>query len=73
VGGLPEVVTDGLDGFLHEPDDLDGMAESTGRLMTDAALHERMAAAARQTAERRFSDTRIVPLYEAYYAEVLRG
>jgi N-acetyl-alpha-D-glucosaminyl L-malate synthase BshA len=73
VGGLPEVVTHGLDGFLHELDDLDGMAESTRRLMTDVAVHDRMAAAARHTAEHRFCDTRIVPLYEAYYAEVLRG
>jgi N-acetyl-alpha-D-glucosaminyl L-malate synthase BshA len=71
VGGLPEVITHGADGFLHELDDLDGMAQSCVRLLTDELLHQRMAAAARQTAEQRFSDARIVPMYEAYYREVL--
>jgi N-acetyl-alpha-D-glucosaminyl L-malate synthase BshA len=71
VGGLPEVITDGVDGFLHAPADLDGMARSTGRLLKDEALHGRMAAAARQTAEERYCDSLIVPIYEAYYEEVL--
>ena len=31
VGGLPEVIDDGETGFLCEPDDLDGMAESRHR------------------------------------------
>jgi N-acetyl-alpha-D-glucosaminyl L-malate synthase BshA len=71
VGGLPEVVQDGVNGFLHEPGDLDGMARSTLRLLTDDELHRRAAAAARQTAEGRYCDSKIVPLYEAYYEEVL--
>ena len=72
VGGLPEVIEDGVDGFLHKPDDLDGMVHSTLRLLTDEALHRRTAAAARLTAEGRYCDSKIVPLYEAYYEEVLR-
>ena len=28
IGGLPEVVEDGVTGFLHDPDDLEGMAHS---------------------------------------------
>ena len=71
VGGLPEVIQDGVNGFLHAPDDLDGMAHSTLRLLTDEELHRRAAAAARQTAEGRYCDSKIVPLYEAYYEEVL--
>jgi N-acetyl-alpha-D-glucosaminyl L-malate synthase BshA len=71
VGGLPEVITDGADGFLHAPEDLDGMARSIGRLLEDGALHRRMAAAARRTAEERYCDSRIVPIYESYYEEVL--
>jgi L-malate glycosyltransferase len=71
VGGLPEVVEDGTSGFLHELDDLEGMAASIVRLLTDDPLHRRAAAAARKAAQDRFCDSKIVPLYEAYYEEVL--
>ena len=71
VGGLPELVEHGVNGFLHVPDDLDGMARSAVSLLTDQALHRRMAEAARQTAHERFCDVKIIPLYESYYEEVL--
>ena len=46
VGGLPEVIEHGVTGFLHPPDDLDGMAASAVALLTDPALHQRVAQAA---------------------------
>jgi N-acetyl-alpha-D-glucosaminyl L-malate synthase BshA len=72
VGGLPEVIQNGVNGYLHPPDDLAGMAASILQLFTDEAVARRVAAAARVTAEERYSDTGIVPLYEAYYKEVLK-
>jgi N-acetyl-alpha-D-glucosaminyl L-malate synthase BshA len=71
VGGLPEVVEHGVSGFLHPPEDLDAMAASTLRLLTDDGLHRRAAAAARETARRTYCDSKIVPVYEAYYQEIL--
>ena len=71
IGGLPEVITHGMSGFLHPPDDLAGMTASTMRLLTDQALHERASEAARLTAHERFCDSKIVPMYESYYKEVL--
>ncbi|HEX4348348.1 MAG TPA: N-acetyl-alpha-D-glucosaminyl L-malate synthase BshA [Vicinamibacterales bacterium] len=71
IGGLPEVVEDGKTGFLHPVDDLAGMAASTVRLLTDAALHAQASKAAVESARRRFCDDRIVPLYEAFYREIL--
>lgn len=71
VGGLPEVITDGETGFLHPPDDLDAMAASAVRLMTDDALHERIARAGRRLVETKFCADEIVPRYEEYYDEVL--
>jgi glycosyltransferase involved in cell wall biosynthesis len=71
IGGLPEVIEDGVSGFLHPPTDADGMAASTLRLLTDQPLHQRMAEAARASAKRRFCDDKIVPLYERYYEEAL--
>jgi N-acetyl-alpha-D-glucosaminyl L-malate synthase BshA len=71
VGGLPEVIDDGETGFLHVPGDLSGMAASTLRLLTDAPLQAKMAQSARHAAKSRFCDDRIVPIYEAYYEEIL--
>jgi len=62
-----------VSGFLHAPDDLDGMARSAVRLLTDADLHRRAAAAARRAAQDRYCDSKIVPAYEAYYAEIVAG
>ena len=71
IGGLPEVIEDGVTGFLHLLDDLDGMAASVIRLVNDDGLRRRVAQAARQSATSRFCDWRIVPAYESYYQEIL--
>ena len=72
VGGLPEVVTDGVTGFLHPPDQVTRMAESAIRILSDPALHARMAAEGVRLAMERFSANRIVPQYEALYEQALR-
>ena len=71
VGGVPEVVEHDVSGYLHAPDDLDGMARSVVRLLTDDSTHARVASAAARTAHERYCDSKIVPLYEAYYQEIV--
>ena len=71
VGGLPEVIADGESGFLHDPDDLAGMADSAVRLLTESALHRRLAAGACRRVHERFCAEEIVPRYEAFYEAVL--
>jgi len=71
VGGIPEVVDDGGTGFLHDGDDLDGMASSVSTMLTDRALWQRMSNAAGEAARTRFCDVSIVPLYESYYELLL--
>ena len=71
VGGLPEVIDHERNGFLHVPDDLEGMARSAVALLTDQGLHRRVAAAARRTVHQRFCSEDIVPVYEAYYKEIV--
>ena len=71
VGGVPELITDGEDGFLEEPGDITRLAERATQLVTDSALHARMAVAARATAKTRFCAEKIIPQYEAYYNDVL--
>jgi glycogen synthase len=46
VGGIPDLITDGVEGFLVDPDDVGGIAEALVRLLSDRGLAERMAAAA---------------------------
>jgi len=69
-GGVPELITHGVDGFIEAVGDLDAQAARATQLLTDDRLHQRMAAAARQTAAGRFSTERIIPLYERYYEEI---
>ena len=71
VGGLPEVIEHGRDGFLYAPDDLEGMAQSAVALLTDRGLNQRIGDAARQTVKAKFCGENIVPRYEAYYEETL--
>ena len=71
VGGVPELVTDGVDGFLEAVADVRAQSARAVALLTDDELHRRMAQAGRQTAIERFSTERVIPQYERYYEEVL--
>jgi L-malate glycosyltransferase len=71
VGGLPEVIEDGVSGFLHPMDDLDAMAASAVALLRDPTLHERVRSAAVRRVRREFCAERVVPMYEAAYASVI--
>lgn len=70
IGGLPELNIDGVTGFLCPLGDVDVFTERTRRLLTDEALHARMAEAAR-TRALDFEISKIVPQYEAYYETVM--
>ena len=70
VGGVPELIQHGENGFLEPVGDVAAQAADVIRLLTDEALHKRITAAARRTATERFSTERIIPQYEKYYAEV---
>lgn len=71
VGGVPELITHGVSGFLAEVGDVAAMAEYTVRLLTDEPLYRQVAAAARNTALTRFCSTLIIPQYEELYRAVL--
>jgi N-acetyl-alpha-D-glucosaminyl L-malate synthase BshA len=70
VGGLPEVIEDGVTGVLHPPDDFDAMAASAIRLLSDRAAHAEMAQEGRWVVQYRFCVGEVVPRYEALYREV---
>jgi L-malate glycosyltransferase len=71
VGGLPEVITDGVDGFLVEPRNTEKMAEYSLKILEDERYRENMGRRSRATARARFCSTQIIPMYEAYYRKVI--
>ena len=71
VGGVPEVITDGHDGYLSEVGDTETMAGRVLLLLREPERRRRMAEAARNTALTRFCATLILPQYERYYRQVL--
>ncbi|MGO9011227.1 MAG: N-acetyl-alpha-D-glucosaminyl L-malate synthase BshA [Bryobacteraceae bacterium] len=73
VGGVPEVITDGEDGYLEAPGDIAAQAARVAALLTDDALHSRMAGAGRWNASERFCSEKIIPQYEQYYEDVVAG
>jgi hypothetical protein len=73
VGGVPELITDGEDGYLEAVGDIEAQAARVVALLTDDALHWRMAKAGRWNAGERFCTDRIIPQYERYYRDVGRG
>ena len=70
VGGVPELIEHGVDGYTEAVGDIAAQAAAATHLLTDASLHARMSAAARHTAVTRFSTERIIPQYEQYYRDV---
>ena len=71
VGGVPELITDGVNGMLFPMGDVDAMADAAIDLLRDEKRLSAMALAARRTATERFCATKVIPLYEEYYERVL--
>jgi len=69
-GGLPEVVDDGVTGFLRPVGDVAGMAAAALRLLGDEDLRQRFGEEARRQAVARFSQDTVVGRYRALYEKV---
>jgi glycosyltransferase involved in cell wall biosynthesis len=52
VGGIPDIVQDGHNGLLVPPGDADALGDALVRVLSDAALAERLAAGALADRER---------------------
>jgi glycosyltransferase involved in cell wall biosynthesis len=71
VGGLPEVIADGEDGFLAPVGDVEALAACALEVLTDDGLLATMRKRARATAQSRFCTTKIIPQYEELYRGLL--
>jgi len=72
VGGLPEVVRDGVDGFLIPPREVEEMSQRAIGILKDASLAERLGKQGRERAEAHFCTTKVIPQYLAYYERVVQ-
>ncbi len=68
-GGVPNAVTDGLNGILVDVGDVDALAEGMLRLAKDTSLRHRMAEAA-LTASKQFDIRVMVSRYEELFQEL---
>ena len=71
VGGIPTVITDGVDGFLVPPDDEKALANTLRKLMESADLRKQLGEAAYQRSLDSFSESAYFENMGSFYAEVI--
>jgi glycosyltransferase involved in cell wall biosynthesis len=71
VGAIPEIVLDGYTGFLVEPDDHSGLAESMVRVLGDRALADKLGEEGRRRALCEFSPAKMVDATVRIYEQIL--
>lgn len=73
VGGLPEVVQHGVDGFLVEPGDVKEAARYAIEILSRPDRGREMGRIARLNAKKNFCANDVIPQYERYYQRVLES
>jgi glycosyltransferase involved in cell wall biosynthesis len=71
VGGVPDVVSDGVDGFLVEPGDVEGAADRLAELASDPELRARLGESGRREMFERYSVSRLVDDVDRLYRTLL--
>jgi N-acetyl-alpha-D-glucosaminyl L-malate synthase BshA len=67
VGGIPEVVRHGVDGFLYDVGDINSMADGCLSILSNPEVRGRLGKAAREHANHNFCASKIVLQYEELY------
>lgn len=73
VGGVAEVVEDGVSGWLVDADDPQAFADGICRALSDRERTRAMGVSARERAESLFARDQIVDQYERVYRQALEG
>jgi L-malate glycosyltransferase len=71
VGGIPEVVTHGVDGYLFEPRDVETASQFALEILSRPDHGRAMGEMSRVNARRRYCSNDIIPRYEAFYEKIL--
>lgn len=67
VGGIPDLITDQVDGLLVEPKDPPGIARAIVQILTDPRLSDELACRGMQRVAREFSIEQTLSAYEELY------
>ena len=73
VGGVPEMIQNGVTGMLFPVGDVEAMSQAAVALLKDRDRLNAMALAGRQEAQRTYCASRVIPKYEAFYESILRA
>ena len=71
VGGVPEVIEHGVDGYLHEPRDVKAAARYALEIFSRQDRGRAMGQTARINARKKYCANDVIPLYEEYYRQVI--
>jgi N-acetyl-alpha-D-glucosaminyl L-malate synthase BshA len=71
VGGIPEVIEHGKNGFLADVGDVETMAQCAIEILADESKLRAMGKASRTSAQARFCASKIIPQYEEFYRRVV--
>lgn len=70
-GGIPEIIEDGVNGFLFTPRDSNALAKIIDRLIEDEKLRKEIGIRARKSVEEKFEAKKYVKRLETIYARLL--
>ena len=70
VGGIPEVVDDGLEGFIVQPGDVEAIAEALTKLLSSTELRKRMGKAGRKRIESGYTPSVVFPVLKSIYKKI---
>lgn len=70
VGGIPDAIEDGMEGFLVSPGDINCLVNRISQLLQDSDLRSRMGLAAKMKVAALFSPTSVLPQIEALYSDL---
>ena len=70
VGGIPDLVVDGMNGLLVPPGDAQALARAMRRVLRDPALAAQLARGGRETIARRFAPDKSLAPLETLYAQL---
>jgi L-malate glycosyltransferase len=71
IGGIPEVIEDGENGFTCFVGDIETIADKAITLLKDSDVHERFSSNAVKTVQEKFRADQIVSQYESIYYQLL--
>jgi glycosyltransferase involved in cell wall biosynthesis len=71
IGGIPEMVDDGVNGLLFPPGDVEALAACLRRMLGDRGAREEMGRRGREKAERLYGRERHYARIEGIYREVI--